>query len=106
MAKTIKFYSRQEIAQLRKIAAIPKGEEREQLIKKFAQNTERTIGAIYVKMGKLKKGKNSVKSPRVKKVKDASLITTPNSKKGEFVIPVKNWKLQHENGNLNIVINF
>jgi len=102
MAKTIKFYTKSEIFQLRKIASLPK-QEKNVAIKEFAKNTDRSVNGVYYKVFVLGKKNTPIKT---RKVKDASLITTPNSKKGEFVIPVKNWKLQHEDGNLNIVINF
>lgn len=102
MAK-IKFYSKQEISQLKKIANLPI-EEKTNAIKEFSKANDRSYGGVYYKVLVLSgKQKRNVKT---RKPKDASLITTPNSKKGEFVIPVKNWKLQHDNGNLNIVINF
>lgn len=98
------FYTRQEIAELKQIAALPKGTRRES-IEKFAKKSGRGIQGVYYKIVSLKRKEKGIVR-KTSLVQDATLATTPNSKKGEFVIPVKNWKLQHENGNLNIVINF
>lgn len=98
----MRFYTKPEVSQLKKIANLPKV-ERNNAIREFAKKTSRSYDGVYFKVLVLTKKGYPV---RTKKSKDASLITAPNSKKGEFVIPVKNWKLQHDNGNLNIVINF
>ncbi len=98
----MRFYTKSEISQLRKITSLPK-QEKNDAIKQFAKNTDRSVNGVYYKVLVLGRKNTPVKT---RKVKNASLITTPNSKKGEFIIPVKNWKLQHTDGNLNIVINF
>jgi hypothetical protein len=99
MAKTIRFYSGEELKELQQIQQLSK-KERRGLTEKFAKKHKRNVASVYNKMSKMsKKTKGSF-------VKDVSLKTSPSSKKGEFVIPVKNWKLQHEDGNLSIVINF
>lgn len=104
MAKKFKFYSAQELNELKRILTLPKGRGRKESIKKLSIQSGRSLQTLYNKLYLLKE--NPKKVVKTRKVKDASLITAPNSKRGEFVIPVKNWKLQHENGNLNIVINF
>ncbi len=101
MAKTVNFYSAKELNELKQIVASPKGSQRAKAILQFATKSKRSVHAVYAKINKMLKNSKTSKT-----VKDASLKTAPNSKKGEFIIPVKNWKLQHEDGNLNIVINF
>jgi len=103
MKRTLRFYSKQEVAQLKKISNLPKKEKAPAMVE-FAKTNQRPLPSAYIKLRSLKSKSAPKRKTRV--VKDASLITSPNSKKGEFVIPVKNWKLQHTDGNLNIVINF
>lgn len=102
MAKKMIFYTTKEINQLKTFKNLSK-QERLVALRTFAKENGRSFNGVYYKY--LTATKTIDKNGRLIK-KDASLKTAPNSKKGEFVIPVKNWKLQHEDGNLNLVINF
>jgi hypothetical protein len=102
MANKINFYTTKDIDQLKSVKSLSK-QERLVALRKFAKENKRSFDGVYYKY--LTSTRSIDKNGR--KIKnDASLKTSPNSKKGEFIIPVKNWKLQHENGNLNLVINF
>lgn len=101
MAKKMIFYTTKEINQLKTFKNLSK-QERLVALRTFAKENGRSFNGVYYKY--LTATQTIDKNNR--KIKDASLVTSPNSKKGEFVIPVKNWKLQHTDGNLNLVINF
>lgn len=101
MKKTIRFYSKQEIAQLKKIAKLPAAEKRPAMLE-FCRVNKRPLNSAYIKLlGIAKRSK-----PGRKSLKTPSLIAASGSNKGEFVIPVKNWKLENNANGLNIVINF
>lgn len=105
MKKTIRFYSRQEVAQLRKIAKLPSKEKRQAMLQ-FCKDNKRPLPSAYIKLLSVVKKSKPGRKPGRKSLKTASLVGASGSNKGEFVIPVKNWKLQNSDNGLNIVINF
>ncbi len=106
--RTIRFYSKEEIKALKpfingQIGVNPKN------LEEFCQKYNRSYGSVQVYVYNARKKKATKKqmtssfSPKASLKKDAS---PAKLSKGEFKIPVNNWNIINENGQMYLTIKF
>ena len=106
--RTIRFYSKEEIKALKpfingQIGVSPKN------LEEFCQKYNRSYGSVQVyvynarKKKATKKQMTSSSTPKASLKKDAS---PAKLSKGEFKIPVNNWTMTNEEGQLYFVVKF
>lgn len=108
--KTVRFYSKAETAEVQTLANSGKPVTPE-LLKDFCAKNNRNYGAVSVKIYNIRR-KNS-KSSGLLKDKSVKLLPKNHKqedvtmKKGEFNIPIKNWKIvQNTAGEMIFVAKF
>lgn len=104
MAKKLKFYSVEENAFILNYAASAEP-VREELLQKFCVDNDRPVSSVMCKIyylrRELKKNKNSPLTASI--IRDNSIA---KMSKGEFKIPVNNWNISNENGQMYLNIKF
>jgi len=104
MAKKLRFYSAKENAFVQNYA---KSEEpiKPELLQKFCVDNSRPVGSVINKIYSLRKKirGNKTISPKANIVKDKSIARIS---KGEFKIPVNNWNITNEDGQMYLNIKF
>jgi hypothetical protein len=102
--RTLKFYSKEENAF---ITAYAKSKEpvREEFLQKFCVDNNRPMKSVMFKIYNLRKKMKQYKatSPKGNVVKDNSVAKIS---KGEFKIPVNNWNITNEDGQMFLNIKF
>ena len=103
MAKKLKFYTTEELSF---IEAYAKSKEpvKEELLQKFCVDNNRPMNSVIFKIYDLRKKmrQNKATSPKAN-VKDTSVAKIS---KGEFKIPVNNWNITNEDGQMFLNIKF
>jgi len=112
--KTLKFYTEHEMSILRDFAA-SKAAVNNKLIGQFCKDYNRSEHSVTCKVYELRKKlgiensrpprliKNKKTSPKANVVKDSSIAKIS---KGEFKIPVTNWNITNEDGQMFLNIKF
>lgn len=98
MAKTIKFYSRKELAALKPF------------ITKKAKLTKESLDAFCSEFGRKPSAVRAIVFYKRKtsglSVKRVSKPTTAKVTKNEFVIPISKWEIRNDNGTNSLVLHF
>jgi DNA-directed RNA polymerase specialized sigma54-like protein len=114
MAKTLKFYTEHEMSILNNFAA-SKAPVNNNLIGQFCKDYTRSEHSVTCKVYELRKKlgiensrpprpiKNKTITPKATVVKDNSVARVS---KGEFKIPVNNWNITNEEGQMFLNIKF
>lgn len=104
MARKLRFYSAEENAF---IANYAKSNQpvKEELLQKFCVDNNRPINSVMFKIYDLRKKmkQNKTTSPKANVVKDSSVA---KMSKGQFKIPVNNWNISNEDGQMYLNIKF
>ena len=104
MAKKVRFYSAEENAF---IANYAKSNQpvKEELLQKFCVDNNRPVNSVIFKIYDLRKKmkQNKTTSPKANVVKDNSVA---KMSKGQFKIPVNNWNITNEDGQMYLNIKF
>jgi hypothetical protein len=104
MSRTLKFYSAQENAFIQNYAK-SKEPVKGKILEKFCIDNNRPIHSVSCKIYDLRKKMkgNKTISPKATIVKDKSIAKIS---KGEFKIPVNNWNITNEDGQMYLKIKF
>jgi hypothetical protein len=104
MAKKLRFYSAEENEFITSYAK-SKEPVKEELLQKFCVDNNRPMNSVMFKIYDLRKKMrgNKTTSPKADLVKDSSVAKIS---KNEFKIPVNNWTITNENGQMFLNIKF
>jgi hypothetical protein len=106
MAKKVRFYSAEENAFIKNYAKSNQP-VKEELLQKFCVDNNRPVNSVIFKIydlrKKMKQNKTNSPFPKANVVKDNSVA---KMSKNEFKIPVNNWNITNENGQMFLNIKF
>ncbi len=111
MSKTLRFYTQEEKTLLQQFAE-SKLPVNKKLLGQFCKDNKRSFHSAMLKVYEYRKklGIENSRSPRVKKTTPTVNVVKDNSvakiSKGEFKIPVNNWNITNENGQMYLTIKF
>ena len=111
MAKTLKFYTKEELSLLQSYAA-SKAPVNRGLLQQFCKDNNRSFHSATLKVYELRKklGIENSRPPRNKTVFPKATVVKDKSvakmSKGEFKIPVNNWNISNEDGQMYLNIKF
>lgn len=104
MTRKLRFYSAQENAFIQNYVK-SKEPVKGEILEKFCVDNNRSIHSVSCKIYDLRKKmkENKTISPKAYIVKDKSIAKIS---KGQFKIPVNNWNITNENGQMYLNIKF
>jgi hypothetical protein len=111
MSKKFRFYTQEEKALLQQFAESKLPVNRK-MLGQFCKENKRSHHSATMKVYEFRKklGIENSRPPRVKKVIPTATVVKDSStaklSKGEFKIPVNNWNITNENGQMYLTVKF